>query len=113
MVWPLEQVRKASACRGGTYSGTPRPILYTTERDRQAWERAGMQGREEQELWSSVTRDQIPALPLPLCMNSGSCSTSLSPFSPLQFGSEGSSRWGCCVREIRRHEKPSAWLRMT
>ena len=55
MVWPLEQVRKASACRGGTYSGTPRPILYTTERDGQAWERAGMQGREEQELWSLVT----------------------------------------------------------
>ena len=37
MVWPLEQVRKESARRGGTYSGTPRPILHTTERDGQAW----------------------------------------------------------------------------
>ena len=37
MVWPLEQVRKESARRGGTYSGTPCPILYTMERDGQAW----------------------------------------------------------------------------
>lgn len=55
MVWPLEQVRKESARGGGTYSGTSRLILYTTEKDGQAWERAGMQGREEQELWSPVT----------------------------------------------------------
>ena len=55
MVWPLKLAREEFARRGGTYSGTPRPILYTTERKGQAWERAGMQGREEQAHWSPVT----------------------------------------------------------
>lgn len=55
MVWPLKLVRKESARGGGTYSGTPRLILYTTERDGRAWERAVMQGHEEQAHWSPVT----------------------------------------------------------
>ena len=54
-MWPLKLARKESARGGGTYSGTPMSDPLHTERDGQAWERAGMQGREEQAHWSPVT----------------------------------------------------------
>ena len=61
MVWPLEQVRKESARRGGTYSGEapiqePHVQSSTPQREMDRLEeRAGMQGREELELWSLAT----------------------------------------------------------